>query len=263
MPSRAALRSGLRQGLKEISNTIMLGASISRITEYYSRHGFGATIGRARVALSRALFANRMVVFYCDLSKPVRTSAIPDSFKIDRLLSQAELSRQDFETMMGLWNPKLALRNLNERFAKGAELWIIKSEEQLAAFCWTMKGRTISPYYFPIGSQDVQLFDFYVLPKFRGGAVLWFLIGSMLQVLKAEGATRAYGDVAEWNRASLAFYRITPFRRLGAARSFNIFGHQFTTWSAEKSSDQMRVKNKDLKNRKMNTEIVRPHEQTP
>ena len=33
------------------------------------RHGLAATIRRARLAAERALFAGRMVVFYCDLDE--------------------------------------------------------------------------------------------------------------------------------------------------------------------------------------------------
>ena len=62
--------------------------SFSRLTEYYTRHGFGATIRRAGLAVKRALFSNRMVVFYCDLA--MQTTApvnIPSSLKVERLRS--------------------------------------------------------------------------------------------------------------------------------------------------------------------------------
>ena len=235
-----------------------MGTSLSRFTEYYARHGFTATIGRVRVALSRAVFANRMIVFYCDLSRqPLPAVTVPRSFKIDRLQNASELSRQDLEIISSLWNPKLARQNMEERFAKGAQLWIVRCEGQLAGYCWTVKEKTIGPYYFPMASGDVQLFDFYVIRRFRGGAVLWFLISFILHVLKAEGGARAYGDAAEWNQASLAFYRMTPFRRLGVAKSFTIFGHKFTSWTNSVNKKRVLQAKKD---RKSVPAIASPHE---
>jgi len=205
--------------------------SISRLTSYYSRHGFGATIRRGGLAAKRGLFSSRMVVFYCDLIKlampPVN---LPSSLKVERLRSYAELGAQDLQEMTSFWNPKQAHRNIRERFDRRATLWLVKSEDRLAGFSWTLRGSTVAPYYFLLGEDDVQLFDFYVFPKFRGRAILWFLVSHILHSLKDEGAARIFGDVAEWNQASLSFYRMTPFRRLGLARSFTILGHTFTRW---------------------------------
>lgn len=216
--------------------------SISRFTAYYTRHGFLATIRRAGVALKRGVFSSRMVVFYCDLGKqtagPVK---IPSSLIAQRLRSYAELSKQDLQEMTSFWNPKQAHRNIRERFEKGASLWLIKSEDRLAGYSWTLRGRTIAPYYFLLGEDDVQLFDFYVFPKFRGRAILWFLVAHILHNLRDEGAGRVFGDVAEWNHASLSFYKMTPFRRLGLARSFTVLGHTFTRW-AENGTDQQTPK---------------------
>jgi GNAT superfamily N-acetyltransferase len=214
---------------------------ITRLRSYQQRHGLRATARRTGLALRRALFANRMVVFYFDLaSQNLREVAVPSPFRVDRLRSESELSRQDLEAMLNVWNPILAQRNIKERFAKGASLWLIKSDEQLAGYGWTLRGNAIAPYHFPIAPDDVQLFDFYVLPSFRGGTLFWILMNTILRGLKAEGATRAYGEAAEWNQASLASFKLTRFRRLGVARSVTIFGHRFTTWAESKNTEQVR-----------------------
>jgi GNAT superfamily N-acetyltransferase len=218
-----------------------ISTSIMRLRTYQQRHGLGATVRRTGLALRRALFANRMVVFYFDLaSQNLREVAVPSPFRVDRLRSESELSRQDLETMINVWNRILALRNIKERFAKGASLWLIKSEEQLAGYGWTLRGNAIAPYHFPIAADDVQLFDFYVVPRFRGGTIFWILMNSILRALKAEGAMRAYGEAAEWNHASLASFKLTRFRRLGVARSFRIFGHRFTSWAESKNTERQR-----------------------
>jgi Acetyltransferase (GNAT) family len=237
-----------------------ISSSISRFTAYYTRHGFRATIRRAGVALKRGLFASRMVVFYCDLpGQTVRAVNVPSSMKVDRLRSEAELSQADLQEITSFWNPKQARRNIEERFRKGASLWLIRSEDKVAGYGWTLQGRTIAEYYFPMGTKDVQLFDFYVFPKFRGRALHWLLTACILQTLASEGAARAFADTGEWNQAQLASFKMTPFRRLGMVRSFTIFGHTFVSWGEKKTIEQVELAN-GLKERDRALTMARPHE---
>ncbi len=233
--------------------------SISRFTDYYKRHGFGATIRRAGLGVRRALFSNRMVVFYCDLgTHPVRPVNIPKFMRVNRLRSRTEVSQEDLQEITSFWNPKQARRNIEERFAKGASLWLIKSEDQVAGYGWTLQGRAIADYYFPMGPKDIQLFDFYVFPKFRGRALHWLLTAYILQMLAAEGGGRAFADTAEWNEAQLSSFKMTPFRRLGLVRSFTILGHTFVSWVENEpvAQVQMRTAHRD----KVPT-VARSHEQ--
>jgi hypothetical protein len=237
-----------------------ISRSISRFTAYYTRHGFQATIRRAGVALKRGLFASRMVVFYCDLpGRTVRPVNVPSSMRVDRLRSEAELSQAELQEITSFWNPKQARRNIEERFRKGASLWLIKSEDKVAGYGWTLQGCTIAEYYFPMGLKDVQLFDFYVFPKFRGRALHWLLTAYILQTLASEGAARAFADTGEWNQAQLASFKMTPFRRLGMVRSFTIFGHTFVSWGETKTVEQLELAN-GLKERDRALTMARPHE---
>jgi hypothetical protein len=214
--------------------------SISRFTAYCSRHGFRATIRRAGLALKRGLFAGRMVVFYCDLPRQLgRLVNIPGYIRVDRLRNEAELSPADLQEITSFWNPKQARRNIVERFADGASLWLIKSKDKVAGYGWTLRGRTIAEYYFRLGENDVQLFDFYVFPKFRGRALHWLLTAYIVQTLAAEGAARAFADTAEWNQAQLASFKMTPFRRLGLVKSFTLFGRTFVSWVENEPVEQI------------------------
>ena len=235
-----------------------ISRSISRVSDYYSRHGFGATIRRAGLAVRRALFAGRMVVFYCDLcGQTARPVNIPSSMKIDRLTMETELRQQDLQDITSFWNPKQARRNVKERFAKGASLWVIKSEDKVAGYGWTLQGRTIAEYYFPMGPKDVQLFDFYVFPKFRGRALHWLLTACILHTLAAEGAARAFADTGEWNQPQISSFRMTPFRRLGLVRSFTVFGRTFVSWTENETAEKLGLANR-AKDRALS--VARPHE---
>jgi hypothetical protein len=223
-----------------------IASSISRLADYYGRHGFSATIRRTRLAATRVLFANRMIVFYCDLAgQSTRTVVTPSSLRIDRITSQTELSPEILQEITGFWNPKQARRNVEERFGRGASLWLISSGERSAGYGWTLRGGAIAPYYFPMTPNDVQLFDFYVFPKFRGRALHWLLTEHILQTLAAEGAARAFADTHEWNQAQLSSFKMTRFRRLGVVRTHDIFGYKWVNWTQAKNGDPLRQDRKD------------------
>jgi hypothetical protein len=219
---------------------LMIGSEpVSRLTAYYKRHGFGATLRRFSVAAKRSLFASRSVLFYCDLS-PLGSSTkeLPSRLTVERHRSQADLSPQDLQEITSFWNPELASRNLGERFGLGASLWLIRFEHKLAGYGWTLRGCTVEPHYFPLGEDDVQFLDFHVFPKYRGRALDWFLMTHILHQLAADGRARAFGEAAEWNKASLSSFGMTPFRRLGFARKLTVFDHTIVYWKAGESVPQ-------------------------
>lgn len=216
-----------------------IASSLSRLADYKRRHGIWATMRRAGVALRRAVFSGHSVLFYCDLAtlaSPPRP--LPDFLSIERKKASAELSPEDLEAMLSFWNPKLARRNMQERFEKGASLWLIRSQGSLAGFSWTVRGRSIAPFFFPLAEDDVQFFDWVVFPQFRGRGIHWFLVTHILHRLKMEGVARAFGDAAEWNQASLSSYKMTPFRRLGVAKKFTFLGRTSVWWGKSRSTGE-------------------------
>ena len=216
-----------------------ISSSISRLTDFLKRNGLWATVRRVGLAARRALFSNRMVLFYCDLSMlGSPTADMPSSLKVERHTNQTDLNPQDLQEITSFWNPDLARRNVKQRFELGASLWLIKVEGHLAGYGWTLQGRTVEPHYFPLSPDDVQFLDFHVFPKYRGRALDWFLMTHILHTLAAEGRARAFGEAAEWNKASLSSFAMTPFRRLGHARKFTVLGHTMVFWSGDESVRQ-------------------------
>ena len=154
---------------------------------------------------------------------------------MERHRNQTDLSPQDLQEITSFWNPKLARRNIKERFELGASLWLIKLEDQLAGYGWTLQGRTVEPHYFRLGPDDVHLFDFHVFPQYRGRGVNPSLVSYILRSLAAESHGRAFIEAAEWNQAQLASLRRTPFRRLGSARKFTLFRHTMVFWGSRRN----------------------------
>jgi ribosomal protein S18 acetylase RimI-like enzyme len=216
-----------------------ISTSVSRVAAYYTRHGLRATARRAALAVRRALCLNGMVLLYYDLSEknwpPVD---FPSSNTVEQRRTCAELSPEDLQAMTSFWNPKLAHRNINERFSKGAVLWLMKSEDRLAGYGWTLMGCTIEPHYFPLGQYDVHLFDFHVFPEFRGRKMNPFLVSHILGSLAAEGRGRAFIEAAEWNQAQLSSLERTPLHRFGYARKWTIFRYTIVCWAGNEMVQQ-------------------------
>ena len=205
---------------------------VSRVRNYIRRHGTRATMRRFRVGVQRASHAGKMAVFCCDLQPlelPPMSHAEP--LTVERVNTLGELGADRFRTMTTFWSPKLADRNIRERFARGASLWLAMAGDTLAGYGWTLQGATMEPYYFPLAQDDVHLFDFQIFPAFRGRGINPFLVTAILAGLAHEGRARAFIEAAAWNDAQLASLRKTPFRLLGTVRSLTIAGHPVVMWS--------------------------------
>jgi hypothetical protein len=174
-----------------------------------------------------------MAVFYCDLdTRKLHQVKLPKTVRVERLHALSELTTERLQAITSFWSPTLAERNIRERFGKGASLWLVECGDRLAGYGWTLHGQSIAPYYFPLGPDDVQFFDFYVFPKFRGRAFQWLLISYILHTLAVEGRSRAFADTHEWNQPQLASLKITPFRLLGYVQTYKLLGRELTRWIA-------------------------------
>jgi ribosomal protein S18 acetylase RimI-like enzyme len=207
---------------------------ICRLAAYGKRHGVRATLQRGGLFVRR-LFSNRMVLFYYDfpnIAAPCPATNLQDRLKVDRIQSREEMTSADWEQIVNFWNPEISQRRFSERFREGASLWLIRAEQALAGYGWTMTGRTIEPHYHPLGANDVHMFDFLVFPEYRGRKINPFLVDHILRQLGAEGKTRAYIEVREWNRAQLISLAKTQFQLLGVARKSSLFGRTFVEWTS-------------------------------
>ena len=214
-------------------------SSISRFAEYFKRNGLRATGRRFSLAVTRTLFLNRMALYYCDLtSQSSLTTDLPSSLKMERKRNETELDPEELQEIISVWNPRLARRNVEERFALGASLWLIKLDGNLAGYGWSLRGRTVEPHYFCLGLDDVHLFDFHVFPQYRGLGVNPSLVNYILRSLATESQGRAFIEAAEWNHAQLTSLRKTPFRRLGWARKRSIGGLTIVWWAENDAARQ-------------------------
>ena len=205
---------------------------IRRPLQYTKRHGIRATVSRLGHSFKRTLAGRWHVLFFCDLAAgPVLADRLPDKASVERKDAERELSDEDAAQIISVWNPKIARRQLSERFAQGASLWLFKVEGKVAAYGWTIIGRTVEQHFLPLGPGDAHLFDYFVFPEYRGQRINPALVNFILARLVSEGKRRAFIEAAEWNTAQLSSLSRTPFRPLGRAWKLSCFGKTLVIWS--------------------------------
>ena len=216
---------------------MLLSDLLARGSHYAKRHGIRAALARACLSLKREADGRSFVLFYCDL-RNCRFSGI-DSFstgRVERRLTQHELQTDELQQILNAWNSKVMRRQIAERFNLGASLWLLKSDDEVAGYGWSILGRTIEPHFLPLARNDAHLFDYFVFPKCRGRRINPALVNHVLAQLASETDGRAYIEAAEWNHPQLSSLRRTPFLLLGRASKHRLFGRTVVTWSSEKAS---------------------------
>ena len=205
---------------------------VARALHYFRSHGATATVGRFFVSLKRSLFGKRFMLFYCVLDGRNSPGPIPTGpATIVRLNGPETLSEPDCQRILTVWNPEFRRKQIDERFAKGASLWLYKIAGQVAAYGWSIRGITVEPHFFPLRCDDFHLFDFFVYPEHRGKRINVALVNHIVTELSCVGSGHALIEAAEWNEAQLASISRMPFRALGCARKLNILGMQIVIWS--------------------------------
>lgn len=210
--------------------------SVGRFLNYIRRHGVRVTLNRISVSVKRIRTGNRQILFFCDLRASGATMTDGSGLgNVERKNAETELDANDLQRIVNSWNPKVARRQLSERFAHGASLWLFKSEGRLAAYGWTLIGRTVEPHFFPLGANDAHLFDYFVFPEFRGRWINPALVNHVLASLASERRSRAFIEAAEWNTPQLSSLGRTPFQPFGRARKWHCFGKTLVAWSRKES----------------------------
>jgi hypothetical protein len=206
---------------------------LGRFIHYIKRHGIRMTVERLWLSFRRVLSGNRLVLFYCDLADLhcAATGKKQTGWTVESRNSEKEISAADSSRIVNVGYADAVRKLQIERFARGARLWLLRVDGRIAAYGWTLKGDTIEPHFFPLGPQDVHLFDFFVFPEFRGQRLNCALVEHILSSLALEKRGRAFIEAAEWNTPQLRSLGRMPFRRLGIARKFCVGSRTFTIWS--------------------------------
>jgi GNAT superfamily N-acetyltransferase len=212
---------------------MLFNQSISRLVQYARRHGIKQALLRTYAAFVRMASCGQTVLFYCDLqqNESARVNVLRGiSFECKH--GARDLDGKDYSKIVNFWNPEVTKRHIEERFQKGATLWLVRLGGNLAGFGWTLVGSTMETHYYPLTKNDVHLFDFLVFPEYRGRSLNPTLVTYILDALTAEGLTRAFIEAAIWNHPQLQSLGKTRFHFLGVARKTSRFGRDTIRWSS-------------------------------
>lgn len=208
---------------------------LGRFLFFLRRHGALATFARIGLEFQRLRKCGRMVLFCCDLGGIAQglDPTATHGHSIEHVRTASQLDAGDRAQILNSGNPLLISLAMEERFAKGASLWLYNIYDRIAAFGWTLVGHTIEPHFFPLNPEDVHLFDFFVFPEHRGKRINPMLVNVILERMSYVSKGRAYIECAEWNQPQLASLKRTPFQRIGVAGKLSLFSKTSIAWSAE------------------------------
>jgi ribosomal protein S18 acetylase RimI-like enzyme len=206
--------------------------SLQRFVHYLGRYGVHATVRRIVLSWQHLRTGTRWLVYFCDLreAQPVDVSSLAGG-RVERKNTLAQVPPDDLSITKDNWNSVSARNEMDKRFKLGASLWEFKIGEKIAGYGWTVAARTIDTPFFPLGQEDVFLFDFFVYPEFRGRRINPLLVNYILAQLASEKKGRAFLETAEWNTQEQSSLRRTPFLIRGKTRKCQLFGRTLVLWS--------------------------------
>lgn len=202
-----------------------------RIARFYKNDGLSATVRQFILHFRRIPLQNKYIIYCSELMELSNEKPkAPPTFIIECNKSETDISEADKKLLC----KEISQNQLEDRFSKGAFLWLIKHDKSLAGFVWSIIQKPVEPYFFPLTKKDVHLFDNLILPQYRGRGVNTILINHVLFEFKRRGFLRAFIETRAWNSSEIKSLIKTPFYKFAEARKFHFFGRNFSSWSNAK-----------------------------
>jgi GNAT superfamily N-acetyltransferase len=158
-------------------------------------------------------------------------SHMSDCLSIEPKRNRNEISATDLNCLFNQKGKFMIERHFRERFPKGAILWLLRVNQSVAGYRWTMRGNSIKPHFYPLTAKDAHFFDVEIFPEYRGRGLNSFFINYVLARMKNEGVERAFIEMREWNKSNRRSIRKTSFKNIGIARKYVLFGKKIVIWS--------------------------------
>ncbi|NIQ15925.1 MAG: GNAT family N-acetyltransferase, partial [Candidatus Dadabacteria bacterium] len=186
-----------------------------RIKRFYDENGLLKTVRQFFSVAIRDIFKNRFIIFYAELTQMTDDFILPDENTVVCRSKEEELSEQEMNSLYFHRGREIISYQLGKRFKEGAIIWFIKMNETPLGFIWSIRQKTIQPYFFPMCKNDVHLFDNEIFKEYRGKGINRLLIGSTLFELKRRGMVRAFIETGIWNKPEIRSLAKTEFNKLG------------------------------------------------
>lgn len=206
---------------------------LSRLSKEIDKRGLLGGINWLLTTLIRRIFPHRQVIFFADLMEMDSNNlSLADNVEIKKYSRKDEIEHAEYiklvETGTELMGSNAA-NLIEERFRNGGQLWVIRENGLFAGYGWAIVKDPLTPTFFPHTEKDVHHLAGEVFQEFRGREVFRILTQYMLIDYKKEGFSRFYGQVYEWNKASIRA-NSKFMRKIGVAKRFSILGREIVIW---------------------------------
>jgi hypothetical protein len=187
------------------------------------------------IKIYRRMLPHRQTIRFADLGEISSDGfSMPDNIKIQRFHSRDQMNKEDLKILLESETELMgsAASNLiHQRFEKGGILWLIKVDNNLAGYRWTIVKDPITPTYVPHTEKDVHVIATELFKEYRGKNLFILFTKHMMITLKNEGFKRVFSETYLWNkRADNALSKIEYYRKIGIARRFSFFGRNIVIW---------------------------------
>ena len=205
---------------------------ISRLKNYIKNKGFKSTSIRLIEKSKHMLFKRRFNIYHANIANfSSINSNLPASMVIVRKANEDEIESHILESLCELRQEKIVMQQFQERFPKGALLWILTINGDLAGFMWSIRRSPIEHFFFPLMDNDVYFFDIMILLEQRNKNLFPLFMHSVLSKLKHEGISNGYYTTYEWNKQMIKSTTKTAFQKIGMAQKFHMLGKDVVLWS--------------------------------
>lgn len=202
-----------------------------RTGTYLRRHGLKSSIKRVWPEVRNRILRSRNVIYGLDLYwREFEEHAVPANCQIEKADTRAEMPEGLLKQIAEYYNEELLLDAIRKRYEMGARLWYLRSDAGYVGYTWSLTGRAMAPYFFPMMERDVFFFDVFVFPPYRGRGFNSVLMNHLLRHYKNDGFLRAYVDTLEWNSPEMRSLAKNGFVRIGLARKRFRRGKCKVTW---------------------------------
>lgn len=190
-----------------------------------------ALCNRLAVKCWQKIFIKPDVIYFCDLPSLARfTYELPESCRVLERSQMDSITDKEMTALCEYIDPKMLRYQLRERFLLGATVWLLKKEENCIGMVWTITGKTVEPFYYLIGKNDIHFFNNEIFQPYRGQGFNPGLIEHVLFEMKKRNGIRAYIETNQRNVPEQRSLSKTSFQVLGKAIKLNLGNKCFTLW---------------------------------
>ncbi|MBE0575221.1 MAG: hypothetical protein IH613_04905 [Desulfuromonadales bacterium] len=134
-----------------------------------------------------------------------------------------ELDENNFENLNYRYSLKSRYERAGQYFKQGFKTFVLVKGQDIIGDVWYVnkansRMQCIHPrvkwFGIQMGPDDVYMFDLYMKPNERGGALTTTFMAGVLKLLKDKGFTKAYGDYVVTNIPALWIHRMLGYKEM-------------------------------------------------